>query len=145
MKVKIKSVVNPIGWERLVVIPLTSSGKYVLGLNFFEDVEGGRQGRFVVVIDKFDELNDIKLVEGEKALVEAAEVRHDYNKISKVLRIEKFRLSSFIPLFFNVSVKSQIEGEDRGIMGYLNYINKFGIPDLKDIRNLIQLSVEEIL
>ena len=145
MKVKIKPIANLAGHERLVVIPLAVSGKYLLGLNFYEDVEGGRLARFVLVEDKYGEVNGIKLVEGDKVMVRAEGVREDMDKLSKTIRIERYRVTENIPLILNPRIDARIEGEDRGVRGYLNYVNRFGKPDPRKLEGLITLSVEEVL
>lgn len=80
MLIKLKSLAKLAGKERLVLIPLSESGRFVLGLNFFEDVEGGREARFVIAEDRYGELNDVKVIEGDKVLVRAEGVREDVDK-----------------------------------------------------------------
>ncbi|BCS92751.1 hypothetical protein L3N51_00643 [Metallosphaera sp. J1] len=145
MKVKIKAIANLSGHERLAVIPLAVHGKYLLGLNFYEDVEGGRLARFVLVEDKYGEVNDVRVVEGDKVIVRAEGVREDMERLSKVIRVERTRVTENIPLILNPRVESRIEGEERGVRGYLNYVNRYGKPDLRKLEGVISLSVEEIL
>ncbi|QKR00564.1 hypothetical protein GWK48_09395 [Metallosphaera tengchongensis] len=144
MKVKIKSLGYLKGRDSLVVIPLAESGKYVLCLNFFEDVEDGRLARFVIVEDKYGELTDVKLVEGDEVMVEAEEVKGDMDTLSKLIRIERARKSSVVPLFINVEVKDEIRGDGRGVRGYFNYVRKYGQINLQKLRGKLTLSFEEV-
>ncbi|AWS00529.1 hypothetical protein [Metallosphaera hakonensis] len=145
MLIKLKSLAKLAGKERLVLIPLSESGRFVLGLNFFEDVEGGREARFVIAEDRYGELNDVKVIEGDKVLVRAEGVREDVDKISRSIKIEKFRYTNWIPLILSPQISSKIEGLDRGVLGYINYVERYGKPDLNKLRGVVTLSVEEIL
>ncbi|MFP3217631.1 MAG: hypothetical protein RXQ99_03380 [Acidianus sp.] len=146
MKVKIKSILNVIGHEELYVIPIACNGKYVLGLNFFEDIEGGRVARFVLIMDKYGEINSIKVVEGDKGIVIAEGVRDDMDAVSKVIKIDRKMVTNRIPLFINIKVKSFSETQDRGIRGYENYIKRYGEIDPSKLKGVIKLDViEEIV
>jgi hypothetical protein len=143
MKVKIKSILNVIGHEELYVIPVACNGKYVLGLNFFEDIEGGRVARFVLIMDKYGEINSIKVVEGDKGIVIAEGVRDDMDAVSKVIKIDRKMVTNRIPLFINIKVKSFPETQDRGIRGYENYIKRYGEIDPSKLKGIIKLDVIE--
>ncbi len=143
MKVKIKSILNIIGHEELYVIPITSSGKYLLGLNFFEDIEGGRVARFVLIMDKYGEINSIKVVEGDKGVVFAEGVKEDMDKLSKIIKMDKKMITNKIPLFVNIKVKNSPETQDRGIKGFENYVKRYGEVQVPKHIDQITLDVIE--
>lgn len=145
MKIKIKPTLNIIGHEELYVIPITVNKSYLLGLNFYEDVEGGRTARFVIVLDRYGEINDTCIISGDKGVVEALGVEEDYRVLSKYVKIEKYLKGNRLPFFVNIEVKKQIDHYERGIQGYLNYISKYGVINARRLQNVIRLEVEELI
>ncbi|BDC18158.1 hypothetical protein [Acidianus sp. HS-5] len=143
MKVKIKSILNVIGHEELYVIPITSSGKYLLGLNFYEDIEGGRVARFVLILDKYGEITSTKVIEGDKGVVLAEGIKEDMEKLSKIIKIEKKMITNRIPLFVNIKVKNSPETQDRGIKGYENYVKRYGEIQVSKLTGQVTLDVIE--
>jgi hypothetical protein len=146
MKVKIKSVIKVEGTEELIVIPLNYYKNYVLGLNFFEDIPNGRLARFVIIIDRYGELNDkdVVMLKGKKGYVETEGVNKDFEILEKYIRIERKNISSLLPLLFDIEVTDIIVSEERGVRGYFNYINKYGNINFKLLKGLINFTVEEI-
>ncbi len=126
MRVKIKSLLNIIGHEELYIIPIKRNRDYLLCLNFYEDVAGGTLARLVIVLDKYNEINSIKVIEGDKGTVEASGTKEDFDLLKKQMKLPKILVSSRIPFFINIKIKNQPETLDRGVVGYLNYIKKYG-------------------
>ncbi|WP_052349427.1 hypothetical protein [Candidatus Acidianus copahuensis] len=105
MKVKIKPILQIVGHEELVVIPISIYGKYVLGLNFYEDVDGGRLARLVLVMDKYGEITGISVIEGDKGVVSAFGVKETFLELSKAIKIERKLETSRLPFFVNIKKK----------------------------------------
>ncbi|AWR93382.1 hypothetical protein [Acidianus brierleyi] len=126
MRVKIKPLLNIIGHEELYVIPIKRNGDYLLCLNFYEDIIGGTLARLVIVLDKYNEINSIKVIEGDKGIVEVFGIKEDFDLLKKQIRLPKILVSTRIPFFINIKIKNQPETLDRGITGYLNYVKKYG-------------------
>ncbi|MEM0374505.1 MAG: hypothetical protein QXV69_07090 [Sulfolobaceae archaeon] len=146
MRVKIKPIVNVVGEEELIIIPITKSRDYYLCLNFFEDIPEGRLARLVVVLDKYDEINNnIVKIAGKKTFVEAEEVEEAYTELSKVIVIERKAPSYVIPLYFNIEVTEVSLTESEGVKGYFNYIKKYGEIKIERLRNIIPFSVNELV
>ncbi|AWR96605.1 hypothetical protein DFR86_02920 [Acidianus sulfidivorans JP7] len=146
MKVKIKSLVNVVGHEELYVIPITYNGIFLLGLNFYEEVEGGRTARFIIVKDNYGEIDDkVRIISGYKGIVEAEGIEEDYKTLSKYIKIEKTLKSNRIPIFVNIEIKQNSENYARGIQGYLNYISKYGEINPLQLKDKIKLEIEELI
>lgn len=148
MKIKIKSTINIIGHEELYVIPITSNKSFLLGLNFYEDIQGGRTARFIIAYDKYGEINDTSIISGDKGIVEAELVEESYSILSSYIKIDKYLKTNKLPFFINIEIKKENQLEDRysrGIQGYLNYVRKYGEIDAIKIKDIIKLDVEELI
>jgi len=144
MRVKINAIAKIIGTEELIIIPITRNGDFVLALNFYEDVEGGRLARFVLVYDKFGEIDYMEtIIRGDKIIVTAEGIEEDFKKISNLIKIDKYLKSNRIPLFVNISVLKDANINERGVKGFINYVAKFGRIDVTKVRNVVQLTIEE--
>ncbi|ARM75084.1 hypothetical protein [Acidianus manzaensis] len=145
MKVKIKSLVNIIGHEELFIIPITYNNTFLLGLNFYEEREGGRTARFVIVQDKYGEIDHkTKIISGDKGIVEAIGVEDDYKILAQYIKIEKFLKTNRLPIFVNVQIIQNHE-YSRGIQGYLNYVSRYGEIDTLLLKDKIKLEIEELI
>ncbi|NON61243.1 hypothetical protein [Acidianus sp. RZ1] len=145
MKVKIKPILQIVGHEELVVIPISIYGKYVLGLNFYEDIDGGRLARLVLVMDKYGEITGISVIEGDKGVVSAFGVKETFLELSKAIKIERKLETSRLPFFVNIKKKNEPETEDRGITGYKNYMMLNPNVDFSKIKDIVKLEVEELV
>ncbi|MCI2415636.1 MAG: hypothetical protein MPF33_10430 [Candidatus Aramenus sp.] len=143
MEIKIKPILNVIGHEEFFAIPIARQKNYLLALNFYEDVVGGNLARFVLILDKYEEVNSIKVVEGDKGVVEAYRVKEAFDEIRKQVRLPKILVTPRIPFFVNIKVKNKPETMDRGVVGYLNYVNKYG--EIKAKLTLSDLKIEELV
>lgn len=143
MEIKIKPILNVIGHEEFFAIPIARQKDYLLALNFYEDVAGGNLARFVLILDKYEEVNSIKVVEGDKGVVEAYHVKEAFDEIRKQVRLPKILVTPRIPFFVNIKVKDKPETMDRGVVGYLNYVNKYG--EIKAKLTLSDLKIEELV
>ncbi|AHC50965.1 hypothetical protein SUSAZ_02505 [Sulfolobus acidocaldarius SUSAZ] len=145
MNVKIKPVVNVLGVEELIILPITRNREYLLSLNFYEDVLGGRMVRIVLVLDKYNEImNDITAIKGKKAVVEASGIKEDMDKLSKIIHIDNRSVTDRIPIYFDIEILKDVDTSQRGVRGFINYVHAYGKPDLSKILNSLQLNVEEI-
>ncbi len=143
MIVKIPSISSYLGEEEDIVIPLVVKGYYVLTLNFFEDIPGGRRGRFVVVRDRYGLLNDSKpyLLKGKKTVLQAEGVNEAWRVISSKVKIERPLTSNRVPLLYDVELS---EGNSsRGVRGFLNYVSRYGVPNLSGVA--IEFEVKELV
>jgi len=145
MIVKIKPIVNPVGNEELVVIPISRDRDYLLCLNFFEDVPNGRLARLVVVLDRYNEVNDIVRIVGKKAFVDSEGIDEAYEILNRILPIERRAPSYVIPLYFDIKVYQVSLSESSGVRGYFNYIRKNGKIDLQKLKNVIPFSIYEMI
>ncbi len=139
MKVKIKPLLNIIGHEELYVIPIERNSDYLLCLNFYEDIAGGTLARFVIVLDKYNEINSIKVIEGDKGVVEVSGIKEDFDLLKKHIKLPKILVTTRIPLFTNIKIKNRPETFDRGVTGYLNYVKKYG--EIKQLDLKIDLEI----
>ncbi len=143
MEIRIKPILNVIGHEEFYAIPVARNGDYLLALNFYEDIAGGNLARFVLILDKYEEVSSIKVVEGDKGVVEALRVKEAFDEIRKQIRLPKILVTPRIPLFINIKVKDKPETMDRGVIGYLNYVQKYG--EIRVKLSLSELKVEELV
>jgi len=144
MLVKINPIVNVIGKEELIVIPIVRNGDFLLALNFYEDVQGGRLARLVLIQDKYSELKEGEesAIRGDKAVVFAEGVEEDYRKLQQLIRIDRYLRSNRIPLFINIEVLKDVDITEKGVKGYINYISRYGKIDAKKLVNALTLDVE---
>lgn len=144
MKVKINPILHIVGREELIILPITRVKDYVLSLNFYEDTPGGRLARFVLVLDRYGEINDREtIIRGDKGIVIAEGVEEDYKKISQIVKIERYLRSNRIPLFINVEVLKDADTSQRGVKGFINYVMKYGKIDVEKIKGAVELIIEE--
>lgn len=144
MHVKINPIVNIIGREELIVIPIVRNGDFLLALNFYEDVQGGRLARLVLIQDKYGEIREGEesAIRGDKAIVFAEGVEDDYKKLQQLIKIDRYLRSNRIPLFINIEVLKDVDISEKGVRGYINYISKYGRIDAKKLANVLSLEIE---
>ena len=145
VRVKLKPLARVLGREELIVIPIAEHGRFVLTLNFYEDVKDGRRGRLVLVEDRFGMLTQVRVIEGDKVNVEAEGVREAMEVLSKVIRIERWNMGKIIPLILNPEFRNEPRSMSRGVRGYVNYVSRYGTPDTEKLRGILTLLVEEVL
>lgn len=143
MHVKINALVNVIDNEELIILPIDKNGDFVLALNFYEDIPGGRQARLVIVYDKYDEINFKEtIIKGDKAIVEAYGVDEDMKKISEIIKIDRYLRSNRVPFYVNIEILKDADINARGVRGYINYINKYGEISIEQLKNVVKLIIE---
>jgi len=143
MRAKINPLLNIIGREELIVIPITRKGDFLLSLNFFEDIDGGRVARFVLIQDKYGEIRDEETaVRGDKAIVFVEGIEEDYKKLQQVIKIDKYLRSNRIPLFVNIEVLRDVDIREKGVKGYINYISRYGKIDVHKLANIVSLEID---
>ncbi|AAK42587.1 hypothetical protein SULI_01225 [Saccharolobus solfataricus] len=147
MKIKLKSLVRVIGEEELAVIPLAENEYYVECLNFYEDVEGGRQARLVVVVDKYGIIrqDQVNFIKGKKTFVDAIGVEDDFRKINSVLKLDRVARMFKVPLYFDIEIVEKPDVSKRGIRGLYNYLSVHKEIDIGKLRGLVNLSIEELV
>ena len=143
MRVKINPIANVIGREELIIIPITRKGDFLLALNFYEDIEGGRLARFVLIQDKYEEIREEETaIRGDKTIVFAEGVEEDLKKLQQVIRIDRYLRSNRIPLYVNIEVLRDVDIREKGVKGYINYISKYGKIDVHKLTNIVSLEIE---
>ncbi|BFH73643.1 hypothetical protein SJAV_15870 [Sulfurisphaera javensis] len=143
MRVKINPLINIIGTEELIILPITRKEDFLLALNFYEDTLGGRLARFILVLDKYREINyEETIIKGDKGVVEAEGVEEDFKKLSNLIKIEKYLRSNRLPLFINIEILKDADVNERGVRGFINYISKYGKIDIERIKDKIELIIE---
>lgn len=146
MKVRIKSVVKIVSIEELIVIPMSRNGDFVEALNFYEDVPGGRAGRLVVIHDKYGEISDepvVIAIRGEKAYIEAKNIEEDFDKIRRVIPLEKVVKGNVVPFYVNIQVLKEVDTNSRGVRGFVNYLSKYGNVNFSVLKGIV--SLEELV
>ncbi|BBG22894.1 hypothetical protein [Sulfuracidifex tepidarius] len=143
MLVKIPSISSYLGEEEDAVIPISVKGYYVLTVNFWEDVPNGRKARFVVVRDNFGILHVGKsfLVKGKKTVVQAEGVKEAWDVISRRVKIERPLTTNRVPLLYDIELTD--ETQSRGIRGFINYVKKYGMPNVDGIS--VDFEVKELV
>ena len=143
MRAKINPILNIIGSEELIIIPITRTGDFLLALNFYEDVNGGRLARFVLIQDKYEEIRgEETALRGDKAIVFVEGIEEDYKKLQQVIKIDKYLRSNRIPLFVNIEVLKDVDIREKGVRGFINYISKYGKIDVHKLANIVNLEIE---
>ncbi|BDB98833.1 hypothetical protein [Saccharolobus caldissimus] len=145
MRIKIKSIVKIVGEEELAVIPLAENGYFIECLNFYEDVEGGRQARLVIVLDKFGDIkfDQINFIKGKKTFIDAVGIEEDFKKISNVIKLDKIARMFRVPLYFDIKQISNPDTNQRGVRGLYNYLNVHKEIEISKLKNVVSLDVEE--
>ncbi|AOL17126.1 hypothetical protein BFU36_10895 [Sulfolobus sp. A20] len=143
MKIKIKSIVKPIGEEELSIIPLAENGVFVECLNFYEDIEGGRQARLVVVLDKYGDIkfDQINYIKGKKTYIDAEGVDEDFNSIKKIIKLDRIARMYRVPLYFDIQIVDNPDMNSRGIKGLINYLAVHKEINITSLRNVVRLEV----
>lgn len=143
MRVKINPLVNVLGREELIIIPITRNGDFLLSLNFYEDIEGGRLARFVLVQDKYEEIKEKEsIILGDKTIVFAEGIEEDFKKLQQIIKVDRHLRSNRIPLYINIEVLKDANIHERGVKGYINYISKYGKIEIEKLKNSISLEIE---
>lgn len=141
VKAWIPRLANPSEETSVIVIPLARSEDYVLGINFYEDVPGGRVLRLILLRDR------LGLVKGTTAVTSPfILVKFDDNGLAKDLarRIRGTRYigQRFMPFLFEPDFDLRYR-DDKGVRGFLNLTNVSWEVDLRDIN--VQLSIQELI
>ena len=143
MRAKINPILNIIGREELIIIPITRNGDFLLALNFYEDVEGGRVARFVLIQDKYEEIREEETaIRGDKAIVFVEGIEEDYRKLQQVIKIDKYLRSNRIPLFINIEVLKDVDIREKGVKGFINYVSRYGKIDVHKLNNIVSLEID---
>ncbi|WP_338603435.1 hypothetical protein V6M85_04320 [Sulfolobus tengchongensis] len=145
MRIKLKSLAKIYGEEELAVIPLAENGYFIECLNFYEDVEGGRQARLVVVLDKFGLIkgDQINFIKGKKTFVDAEGIEEDFRKIQLVMKLDKIARMFKVPLYFDIEIINSPDKSKRGIKGLYNYLEVHKQINISKLNGLVSLDVEE--
>ncbi|MCH4815257.1 MAG: hypothetical protein QXY87_06040 [Saccharolobus sp.] len=145
MKVKLKSLAKVVGEEELAVIPLAENEYFIECLNFYEDVEGGRQARLVVIVDKYGIIrqDQINFIKGKKTFADAIGIEDDFKKIQSVLKLDRIARMFKVPLYFDIEILEKPDVSKRGIKGFYNYLSVHKEIDIGKLKGLVSLSIEE--
>ncbi len=143
MLVKIPSISSYLGEEEDAVIPISVNGYYVLTINFWEDVPNGRKARFVVVRDNFGVLDVGKpfLIKGKKTVAIAEGVKEAWSVVSSKIKVERPLTTNRVPLLYDIELTD--EAQTRGIKGFINYVKRYGMPNLDGVS--IEFEVKELV
>nr|WP_252973112.1 hypothetical protein [Saccharolobus solfataricus] len=114
---------------------------------FYEDVEGGRQARLVVVVDKYGIIrqDQVNFIKGKKTFVDAIGVEDDFRKINSVLKLDRVARMFKVPLYFDIEIVEKPDVSKRGIRGLYNYLSVHKEIDIGKLRGLVNLSIEELV
>ncbi len=143
MRIKIKSIVKPVGEEELSIIPLAENGVFIECLNFYEDIEGGRQARLVIVLDKFGDIkfDQINYIKGKKTYIDAEGVDEDFNSMKKIIKLDRIARMYRVPLYFDIQIVNNPDMNSRGIKGLINYLAVHKEINIANLRNVVRLEV----
>ncbi|MEM0068191.1 MAG: hypothetical protein QW281_00700 [Saccharolobus sp.] len=147
MRIKIKSIAKVMGEEELGVICLAENEYFIECLNFYEDVEGGRQARLVIVFDKFGYIdqNKINFIKGKKTYIEAEGVEEDFEKIGKVIKMERVARMYRVPLYLDIQIVDKPDLTQRGVKGVYNYLKVHKEIEINKLKGIINLELEELV
>ncbi|WP_278464932.1 hypothetical protein [Saccharolobus islandicus] len=147
MKIKLKSLAKVVGEEELAVILLAENEYFIECLNFYEDVEGGRQARLVVIVDKYGIIrqDQVNFIKGKKTFVDAIGIEDDFRKIQSVLKLDRIARMFKVPLYFDVEIIEKPDVSKRGIKGFYNYLSVHKEIDMSKLKGLVSLSIEELV
>jgi hypothetical protein len=147
LKIKLKSLAKVVGEEELAVIPLAENEYFIECLNFYEDVEGGRQARLVVIVDKYGIIrqDQVNFIKGKKTFVDAIGIEDDFRKIQSVLKLDRIARMFKVPLYFDVEIIEKPDVSKRGIKGFYNYLSVHKEIDMSKLKGLVSLSIEELV
>jgi hypothetical protein len=147
LKIKLKSLAKVVGEEELAVILLAENEYFIECLNFYEDVEGGRQARLVVIVDKYGIIrqDQVNFIKGKKTFVDAIGIEDDFRKIQSVLKLDRIARMFKVPLYFDVEIIEKPDVSKRGIKGFYNYLSVHKEIDMSKLKGLVSLSIEELV